>query len=62
MKSYVYYSGQIRTLAAMATYSFYKCIIGNVSAESLGNFIFVLQKCLLSSRPRFMRLCPNRLI
>ena len=53
-KSYVFYSGRIRTLVAMATYSFHRFIMGKVE---IGNFfcligdnrILFLQKCLLNS-------------
>ena len=60
-KSYVFYSGRIRTLVAMATYSFHRIIMGKVE---IGNFyrligdnrILFLQKCLLNSSPHFIRL------
>ena len=60
-KSYVFYSGRIRTLVAMATYSFHRLIMGKVE---IGNFycligdnrILFLQKCLLNSSPQFIRL------
>ena len=60
-KSYVFYSGRIRTLDAMATYSFHRLIMGKVE---IGNFycligdnrILFLQKCLLNSYPHFIRL------
>ena len=60
-KSYVFFSGQIRTLVAMATYSFHRLIMGKVE---IGNFyrligdnrILFLQKCLLNSSPHFIRL------
>ena len=53
-KSYVFYSGRIRTLVAMATYSSHRLIMGKVEIciffclnEDIWNFF--LQKCLLSS-------------
>ena len=60
-KRYVFYSGRIRTLAAMATYSFHRLIMGKVE---IGNFfrligdnrILFLQKCLLNRFPHFIRL------
>ena len=60
-KSYIFYSGRIRTLVAMATYSFHRLIMGKVE---IGNFyrligdnrILFLQKCLLNSSPHFIRL------
>ena len=60
-KSYVFYSGRIRTLVAMATYSFHRIIIGKVE---IGNFycligdtiILFLQKCLLNGFSHFIRL------
>ena len=60
-KSYVFYSGRIRTLVAMATYSFNRLIMGKVE---IGNFcrligdnrILFLQKCLLNSSPHFIGL------
>ena len=60
-KSYVFYCGQIRTLVAMATYSFHRHIMGNVE---IGNFycligdnrILFVQKCLLNSSFHFIRL------
>ena len=56
-----FYSGWIRTLVAMATYSFHRLIIGKVE---IGNFycligdnrIFILQKCLWNSSSHFIRL------
>ena len=59
-KSYVLYSGQIRTLVAMATHSFHRLIMGKVE---IGNFycliednrILFLQKCLLNSASHFIR-------
>ena len=60
-KSYVFYSGRIRTLVSMATYSFHRLIMGKVE---IGNFycligdnrILFLQKCLLNSSSHFIRL------
>ena len=51
-----FYSSRIRTLVAMATYSFNRLIMGKVE---IGNFycligdsrILFLQKCLLNSSP-----------
>ena len=56
-----FYSGRIRTLVAMATYSSHRLIMGK---EEIDNFfcligdiwVFFLQKCLLSSLLRFIRL------
>ena len=56
-----FYSGWIRTLVAMATYSFHRLIIGKVE---IGNFycligdnrILFLQKCLWNSSSHFIRL------
>ena len=60
-KSYDFYSGQIETLVAMATYCFHRIITGKVE---IGNFyclivdsrILFLQKSLLNSSPHFIRL------
>ena len=60
-KSYVFYFGRIRTLVAMATYSFHRFIMGKVE---IGNFyrligdnrILFLQMCLLNSSSHFIRL------
>ena len=59
-KNCVFYSGRIRTLVAMATYSSHRLIMGKEEIDnflvSLGIFgFFFLQKCLLSSPLRFMR-------
>ena len=58
--SCVFYSGRIRTLVAMATYSSHRLIMGKwkltISAKTLGIFDFFLQKYLLSSPPCFIRL------
>ena len=60
-KSCVFYSNRIRTLVAMATYSSHRLIMGKEEIDkknsvSLGIFGFFLQKCLLSSPLRFLRL------
>ena len=59
-KSCVFYSGRITTLVAMATYSSHRLIMGKEEIDnfsvSLGIFGFSLQKCLLSSPLRFIRL------
>ena len=60
-KSCVFYSGRIRTLVAMATYSSHGLKMGK---EDIDNFFclivdiwnFFLQKCLLSSLLHFIRL------
>ena len=60
-KNYIFYSGRIRTLVAMATYSFQRLIMGKVE---IGNFycligddrILFLHKCLLNSFSHFIRL------
>ena len=57
----LFYSNQIRTLVAMATYRFHRLIIGK---EEIDNFFCLigdiwkqfLKKCLLSSPLRFIRL------
>ena len=57
----VFYSGRIRTLVAMATYSSHRLIM---EKEEIDNFFcligdifnFILQKCLLSSPLRFIQL------
>ena len=56
-----FYSSRIRTLVAMATYSFHRLIMGKVE---IGDFYFLigdnrilfLQKCLLNSSSHFIRL------
>ena len=58
-KSFVFYSGRIRTLVAMATYSFHilimekaeiwNCLIGD-------NRLLFLPNCLLNNSPYFIRL------
>ena len=55
-----FYSNRIRTLVAMATYSSHSLIMGREEIDNFfcligDNWIF-LQKCLLSSPPRFIRL------
>ena len=55
------YSGRIRTLVAMAFYSFHRLIMGKVEIERsyclIGDNIFLfLQKCLLNSSTHFIRL------
>ena len=60
-KNYDFYSGQIRTLVAMATYCFHTLImekveIGNFFCFIVDNRILFLQKCLLNSSPHFIRL------
>ena len=60
-KRYVFYYGKIRTLVAMATYSFHRLKMGKME---IGNFyshwgynrILFLQKCLLNSSSHFIRL------
>ena len=60
-KSYVFNSGRIRTLVAMATLSFHRLIMGKAE---IGNFycligdnrILFLQKCLLNNYSHFIRL------
>ena len=65
-KSYDFYSGQIRTLVAMATYCFLRLIMGKVEigkfycfivdSRILCSRILFLQKSLLNSSPHFIRL------
>ena len=60
-KSYVFYSGRIRTLVAMASYSFHRLIIGKVEIGIFycligDNRILFLQKCLLNNSSHFIRL------
>ena len=65
-KSCVFYSGRIRTLVAMATYSSHGLIMGK---EEIDNFFcligdiwnFFLQKCLLSSPACFIQLLSKSL-
>ena len=56
-KSYDFYSGQIRTLVAMATYCFHRLIILEISTVSLCIIEFYfLQRCILNSSPHFIGL------
>ena len=60
-KSCVFYSGRIRTLVAMATYSSPRLIMGkkeivNFFLSHWGYLDFFLQECLLSSPLLFIRL------
>ena len=59
-KSYDFYSGQIRTLVAMATYCFHRLMgkveIGNFYCFIVDNRILFLQKSLFNSYPHFIRL------
>ena len=60
-KSYDFYSGQIRTLVAMATYCFHRLIMGKIEIGNFFSFIvdnkiLFLQKCLFNSCPHFIRL------
>ena len=60
-KTYAFYSGRIRTLVAMATYTFHSLIMGKKEIEKFycligDNRILILQKCLLNSSPHFIRL------
>ena len=55
----VFYSGPIRNLVAMATYSSHRLIMGKVEIDNffclIGDIlIFFLKKCLLSSPLRFI--------
>ena len=57
--SCVFYSGQVRTLVAMATYSFHRLIMGKVEIDNFCQVIgdicnFFLQKYLLSSPSCFI--------
>ena len=65
-KSYVFYSGQIRTLVSMAAYIFHSLIMGKVEIENfyflIGyNRILFLQQCLLNSSQHFKRHLPELL-
>ena len=56
-----FYSGRIRTLVAMATYSFHRLIMGKVKIGKFycligDNRILFLQKCLMNSSSHFIRL------
>ena len=59
-----FYSGRIRTHVAMASYSFHIIIMEKaemaISAVSFGIFENNLQKCLLSSPPRFIFFTNNK--
>ena len=57
----MFFSGRIRNLVAMATYSFHRLEMGKVEIGNLycligDNRILFLQKCLLNSSPHFIRL------
>ena len=57
----MFYSGRIRALVAMATYSFHRLTMGKVEIENFyclfgENRILFLQKCLLNSYPHLIRL------
>ena len=56
----MFYSGRIRTLVAMATYSSHRLIMGKEEIDNvfclIGDIWIFLQKCLLSSPLRFIRL------
>ena len=58
-------SNRIRTLVAMATYSYYRLIMGNVEIYIFfcldGDIWIFLQKFLLSSPLHFIRLLSNSL-
>ena len=59
--SCVFYSGRIRTLVAMATYSYLRLIMGGEEIDNVFCLIgdiwkLFLQECLLSSPLRFIRL------
>ena len=59
-KRCVFYSGRIRTLVAMETYSSHRLIMGKEEIDNffclIGDFWnFFKQKCLLSSPLRFIR-------
>ena len=59
-KSCVFYSNRIRTLVAMASYSSHGLIMGKEDIDNffclIGDIWIFLQKCLLSSPLRFIRL------
>ena len=56
----VFFSGRIRTLVAMATYSSRRLIMGKEEIDNffclIGDILIFLQNCLLSSPLRFIRL------
>ena len=61
-----FYSNQIRTLVAMATYSSHRLIMGKEEIDKFFCLIGdiwkkILQKCLLSSPLRFIRLLSKSL-
>ena len=65
--SCVFYSGRIRTLVAIATYSSHRLIMGNVEIVNFDcligdNRILFLQKCLLNSSPLLKYFCRILLI
>ena len=53
-----FYSNQIKTMVAMATYSSHRLIMGKEEIDnffvSLGIFLFFSKKCLLSSPLRLI--------
>ena len=55
-----FYSNRIRTLVAIATYSSHRLIMGKEEIDNffclIGDIWIFLQKCLLSSPLRFIRL------
>ena len=59
-KSCIFYSGRIRTLVAMATYSSHRLTMGKLEIDHffchIGDIWIFLQKCLLSSPLRFIQL------
>ena len=65
-KSCVFYSGQIRTLVAMATYSSHRLKMGKEEIENFFCLIgdiwnFFVQKCLLSIPACFIQLLSKSL-
>ena len=60
MNNCVFCSGRIRTLVAMATYCSHRLLMGKEEIVNffclIGDIWIFLQKCLLSSPLRFMRL------
>ena len=56
--SCVFYSGRIKTVVAMATYSSHRLIMGKVKIDNfcqvIGDIDFFLQKYLLSNPPCFI--------
>ena len=67
-KSYVFYSGRIRTLVAMATLSFYRhnapviCIHGPLGAGDIGDIAGLMCRNLTSDVSRQCRGCAGVLI